>query len=89
MTNLGMKIVGEELEVGFTVASREDFDQTIARLQVVASLLWPASLAAQRGVGDDEPIPEPNDKGVNWSQQANYAEERAAAQAWRENQGLR
>ena len=85
VTNLGMKIVGEELEVGFTVSSREEFDAAVARLQTVAETIW---------MSQHEPEPE---RALG----ANYAQERAEAhelrptqyiknaQAWREDQGLR
>ena len=81
MTNLGMKIVGEELEVGFTVSSREEFDAAVARLQTVAATIWAPSLER---VSD-----------ANYAQERAEAHELQPtqyiknAQAWREDQGLR
>lgn len=88
MTNLGMKIVGEELEVSFTVSSREEFDAAVARLQTVAATIW---------IKWHEPEPDPQfapermviQKAPTVMEQLGYAEERKAAAAWREDQGLR
>ena len=60
MTNLGMKIVGEELEVSFTVSSREEFEAAVARLQTVAATIW-ASGAQQSGENSSY-RPPPDDK---------------------------
>ena len=66
MSNLGMRIEASGFEVGFKAETREEFDSYLARLTLVAATIWPASAAAQRGIGDDEPIPEPNDLGVDY-----------------------
>ena len=116
MTNLGMKIVGDELEVGFTVSSREEFDVAVARLQTVAATIW-TSGAQQSGENSIYRLP-PDDKPQSeWTEgetkavvdrqnlllqtqignggvsvglhTPTYAEERKAAAAWREDQGLR
>ena len=89
MTNLGMKIVGDELEVGFTVSSREEFDTAVARLQTVAATIW---------IKWHEPEPDPQfapEKALDHpvfrtdAVGSNYAHERKAAAVWREDQGLR
>ena len=92
MSNLGMRIEASGFEVGFKAETREEFDSYLARLTLVAATIWPASAAAQRGIGDDEPIPEPNDLGVDYRNVTgggHYAEQRKVATDWREGQGLR
>ena len=82
MTNLGMKIVGEELEAGFTVSSRAEFDWAVARLSVIVATLWPGKI---------EPDPSPTDIEKVYANVA-IAQEKgipAAQAAWRESQGLR
>ncbi len=77
--NLGMKIEGDQMEVGFTVGSREEFDATVMRLTTVVGMLWPdfsAPVEQSSAVVAVNPAP------------GNYAEQRAAAN-WREAQGLR
>ena len=78
MTSLGLKIVGEEMEVGFTVSSRDELNVAIDRLYAMADTIWPPSPAGAKSIGDEEPRPEPNDRGLNWVQAT-----------WRESQGLR
>ena len=84
VTNLGMKIVGDELEVGFTVSSREEFDAAVARLQTVAATIW-----ATPNANDEMPERMVIQKAPTVMEQLGYAEERKAAAAWREDQGLR
>ena len=91
VTNLGMKIVGEELEVGFTVSSREEFDAAVARLQTVAATIW-ASGAQQSG--ENQPLPPSRNLVVGEgtirpAMPGDYATERKAAASWRDDQGLR
>jgi len=42
VSSLGLKLVGTELEVGFTVSTREEFDIFVARLEMMADSVWPA-----------------------------------------------
>ena len=78
--NLGMKIEGEQMEVGFTVGSREEFDVAVSRLTTVAGMLWlDFSVPVEQSSVTVAVNPAPG----------NYAEERAAAKNWREAQGLR
>lgn len=39
-SNLGLKIVGEQLEVGFTADNREQFDSYVDRLRMIADTVW-------------------------------------------------
>lgn len=47
MSNLGLKISGTELEVGFNAGTREEFDSYLAKLTMIADTVWPPSAAAQ------------------------------------------
>ena len=85
MTSLGLKIVGEEMEVGFTVSSRDELNVAIDRLYAMADTIWPSSPAGVKAIGDEYPIPEPNDKSTDWAGVAH----REVMRDWREQQGLR
>ena len=74
MTNLGFKIVGTEVEVGFSAATREEFDVAVARLTMLVETVWPKFGVV---VVDDKP----NDLTVEYHSQPSGN--------WREAQGLR
>ena len=78
MTNLGFKIVGTEVEVGFSAATREEFDVAVARLTMLVETVWPKFGVV---VVDDKPNDKPNDLTVDYHSQSSGN--------WREAQGLR
>ena len=74
MTNLGFKIVGTEVEVGFSAATREEFDVAVARLTMLVETIWPKFSVI---VVDEKP----SDLTVDYHGQSSGN--------WREAQGLR
>ena len=91
MTSLGLKIVGEEMEVGFTVLSRDELNVAIDRLYAMADTVWPTE---QAPVDDVDMTLPATDKGLNWARPPRnglvpgITEEQRDA-VWRESQGLR
>ena len=81
--NMGLKIEGGQMEAGFTVSSREEFDECVEKLTTMAGTLWPLDPGAQMSIGDDET------RVVTVAQGGSYAEQRRSASQWREAQGLR
>ncbi len=90
MSNLGMKITGSDMEVGFLASTREEFDSFLDRLRLMADTVWTAEKSTQSlssGVGSpEEPIPLPTDLGVDYAAIKKNAQRQAK---WREEQGLR
>jgi hypothetical protein len=79
MNNLGMKIVGDELEVGFTVSSREELALAISQVMMMAVAIW-----------KDETAPkEPEKNSVAEYQKHIEPVRDRIDRTWREQQGLR
>lgn len=86
MSNLGMKITGAEMEVGFLASTREEFDSFLDRLRLMADTVWPAEAAAA-------PPQDPESQFEVDYLAAREAKFRRIKQEdiakWREEQGLR
>ncbi len=79
MTSLGLKIVGAEMEVGFTASTREEFDSFVARLRMMADTVWPK-----------EHAPEPQDSAADrYVREHAEVTQREVVRDWRDSQGLR
>ena len=77
--NMGLKIEGGQMEAGFTVSSREEFDECVAKLTTMAGTLWP-------NLETTEPESKPLSDEYASSVRALSS---LAAAGWREAQGLR
>lgn len=96
MSNLGLKITGTELDVGFNAGTREEFDSYLARLTMIADTIWDQRTAQAEKVG--AAVPPSTVEAFERQQRETVAKVKAAigsqdivsaARGWREEQGLR